>query len=212
MRGPSEPSSASSAVERTQQRADATNAEVEGAKDVGAPAAEEEAAAGPDPSARLRTWTPASATRRPYRPGHTLPLRVELSRQLRRRRTQVLFALVVLLPVLLWVAFVLAPDGPPAGSLRLVDLATSSGVNFAVFALFASSSFLLVVVVALFFGDTVAAEASWSSLRYLLAADPAGPVAASEGPRLGVALADGAAPVADRRAGGRHAGLRRATW
>ena len=38
------------------------------------------------------------------------------------------------------------------------------------FALFASASFLLVVVVALFFGDTVASEASWSSLRYLLAA------------------------------------------
>ena len=37
------------------------------------------------------------------------------------------------------------------------------------FALFASSTFLLVVVVALFFGDTVASEASWSSLRYLLA-------------------------------------------
>ena len=51
-----------------------------------------------------------------------------------------------------------------------MDLAKASGGNFAVFALFASASFLLVVVVALFFGDTVAAEASWSSLRYLLAA------------------------------------------
>ena len=54
--------------------------------------------------------------------------------------------------------------------MSLVDLAKGSGGNFAVFALFASASFLLVVVVALFFGDTVAAEASWSSLRYLLAA------------------------------------------
>src|SRR5439155_25825232 len=104
------------------------------------------------------------------RPEHTLPLRVELERQLRRRRTQVVFGLVVLLPVLLWVAFELAPAGPPTGSLTLVDLARSSGLNFTVFAMFASSSFLLVVVVALFFGDTVAAEASWSSLRYLLAA------------------------------------------
>ena len=51
-----------------------------------------------------------------------------------------------------------------------MDLAKGSAANFAVFALFASASFLLVVVVALFFGDTVAAEASWSSLRYLLAA------------------------------------------
>ncbi len=117
-----------------------------------------------------RRKPPSPVTRRAYRPEHTLPLRVELERQLRRRRTQVVFGLVVLLPVLLWVAFELAPDAPPTGSLTLVDLATSSGLNFTVFAMFASSSFLLVVVVALFFGDTVAAEASWSSLRYLLAA------------------------------------------
>jgi ABC-2 type transport system permease protein len=105
-----------------------------------------------------------------YRPGHTLPLRVELVRQLKRRRTQVAFALVGLLPVILWIAFELADDGPPTGSLNLVDLAKGSAANFAVFALFASAGFLLVVVVALFFGDTVASEASWASLRYLLAA------------------------------------------
>jgi len=114
----------------------------------------------------LAAGPPAGA----YRPGRTLPLRVELVRQLRRRRTQVTFGLVAALPVILWIAFALAPDGPPTGSLNLVDLAQGSGANFAVFALFASASFLLVVVVALFFGDTVASEASWSSLRYLLAA------------------------------------------
>jgi ABC-2 type transport system permease protein len=112
----------------------------------------------------------AATTRTPYRPGRTLSLRVELFRQLRRRRTQVAFALIALLPVILWVAFSLTASGPPGASLNLVDLAKVSGGNFAVFALFASASFLLVVVVALFFGDTVAAEASWSSLRYLLAA------------------------------------------
>jgi ABC-2 type transport system permease protein len=105
-----------------------------------------------------------------YLPNRTLPVRVELARQLKRRRTQVTFALVALLPVILWIAFSLADGGPPTGSLNLVDLAKGSAANFAVFALFASGSFLLVVVVALFFGDTVASEASWSSLRYLLAA------------------------------------------
>jgi ABC-2 type transport system permease protein len=99
-----------------------------------------------------------------------LPVRVELVRQLRRRRTQVVFGLVAVLPVILWVAFSLAPVGPPSNAVTLVDLAKGGGANFAVFALFASASFLLVVVVALFFGDTVAAEASWSSLKYLLAA------------------------------------------
>ena len=105
-----------------------------------------------------------------YVPTRTLPVRVELVRQLRRRRTQIVFGLVAALPVILWIAFTLAPAGPPSNSVSLVDLAKGSGGNFAVFALFASASFLLVVVVALFFGDTVAAEASWSSLRYLLAA------------------------------------------
>jgi ABC-2 type transport system permease protein len=113
---------------------------------------------------------PAPASRTAYRPERTLPLRVELVRQLRRRRTQVTFALMVLLPMILWAAFELAAGAPSTSSLNLVDLARGSGPNFAVFALFASASFLLVVVVALFFGDTVAAEASWSSLRYLLAA------------------------------------------
>jgi len=84
-----------------------------------------------------------------YRPRHTLPLRVELVRQLKRRRTQVAFGLVALLPVILWIAFELADDGPPTASLNLVDLAKGSAANFAVFALFASAGFLLVVVVAL---------------------------------------------------------------
>src|SRR3712207_9207261 len=53
--------------------------------------------------------------------------------------------------------------------LNLVDVATSSGLNFTLFVLFATTSFFLVVVYALFFGDTVAAEAQWGSLRYTLA-------------------------------------------
>ncbi|WP_156935161.1 ABC transporter permease [Pseudonocardia spinosispora] len=111
---------------------------------------------------------PGQAATPGYRPGRTLRLRVELARQLARRRTQVALGLVALLPVILWGAFQLSEPGPP-GSLSLVDLAKTSGPNFTIFAIFASAGFLLVVVVALFFGDTVASEASWSSLRYLLA-------------------------------------------
>jgi ABC-2 type transport system permease protein len=100
----------------------------------------------------------------------TLPVRVELARQWRRRRTQVTLALFALLPVILWIAFSVGdPPEPGAAATSLTDLAQASGVNFTVFVVFASASFLLVVVVALFFGDTVASEASWSSLRYLLA-------------------------------------------
>lgn len=104
----------------------------------------------------------------PAVPGRTLPLRTELVRQLRRRRTQVAYGLVVALPVILWAAFSFGDDEAGTSGPNLVDLASGSAPNFAVFALFAAASFLLVVLVALFFGDTVAAEASWSSLRYLL--------------------------------------------
>jgi ABC-2 type transport system permease protein len=105
-----------------------------------------------------------------YRAAATLPLRVELVRQLRRRRTVLTLGFLVVLPFLLWLAFEVGRDENDRGNATLVDLATASGGNFVVFTMFSAASFLLVVVVALFFGDTVASEASWSTLRYLLAA------------------------------------------
>jgi ABC-2 type transport system permease protein len=104
-----------------------------------------------------------------YRPRRTLPVRVEFLRQLRRRRTQIALGFLVVLPFLLLIAFKVGNGSSNRNSGQLVDLATQSGTNFTVFAMFASASFLLVVIVALFFGDTVASEASWSSLKYLLA-------------------------------------------
>ncbi|GAA3536515.1 ABC transporter permease [Nonomuraea rosea] len=106
-----------------------------------------------------------------YAPRHTLPLRVEIVRQFKRRRTMVMFGLLLALPWILVIAFQFGPQSnAPTQSLRISDLATESGLNFAAFALSVSASFLLVVAVALFCGDTVASEANWSSLRYLLAA------------------------------------------
>jgi ABC-2 type transport system permease protein len=98
-----------------------------------------------------------------------MPIRVELRRQIRRRRTQLSLGFLAILPFLLLIAFKIGNGSSNRNSGQLVDLATSSGTNFTVFALFASASFLLIVVIALFFGDTVASEASWSSLKYLLA-------------------------------------------
>lgn len=104
-----------------------------------------------------------------WSPDRTLSLRVELVRQWRRRRTRFVLAGLALFPVILALLFARERgDGPVAGT-RLVDLATSGAVNFALFVVLASSTFLVIVVVALFCGDTVASEASWSSLRYLLA-------------------------------------------
>jgi ABC-2 type transport system permease protein len=106
-----------------------------------------------------------------YDPRHTLPLLVEIVRQLRRRRTMVAFLILLVLPWILVGAFELGgPPQPGSGAPGLVDLATTGGLNFAAFSFFASAGFLLVVAVALFCGDTIASEASWSSLRYLLAA------------------------------------------
>ncbi|MGW3666251.1 ABC transporter permease [Streptomyces sp. NPDC005141] len=106
-----------------------------------------------------------------YRARRTLPLRVELLRQSKRRRTLVMGAILAVLPFVLLVAFAIGGEpGGRNGRVTLMDTATASGANFAAVNLFVSAGFLLVIPVALFCGDTIASEASWSSLRYLLAA------------------------------------------
>ncbi|MFB7274485.1 ABC transporter permease [Streptomyces sp. NPDC056244] len=107
-----------------------------------------------------------------YRARHTLPLRVEALRQLKRRRTVAMGGVLAALPFVLVVAFAIGGTPGPGENNRvtLIETATASGANFAATCLFVSAGFLLVVPVALFCGDTVASEASWSSLRYLLAA------------------------------------------
>ncbi|GGK82417.1 ABC transporter permease [Mangrovihabitans endophyticus] len=111
-----------------------------------------------------------------YRPSATLPIRAEIRRQASRRRTQLALGFMILLPLIVLLAFEFgggSNDNDRRGAEAfgsLVDLATSGGLNFALFCLAVSAGFLLVVVVALFCGDTVASEASWGSLRYLLAA------------------------------------------
>jgi ABC-2 type transport system permease protein len=106
-----------------------------------------------------------------YRPERTLRLSVELRRQFKRRRTIGVFALMVALPLILIGALQLgaSEDAQENARINLVDVATSSGLNFTLFVLFATTSFFLVVVYSLFFGDTVASEAQWGSLRYTLA-------------------------------------------
>lgn len=104
-----------------------------------------------------------------YRPGRTLRLSVEMRRQLRRRRTLLLFGFIAVLPFILVAAFELGQGESDNRGRGYVELATSSAPNFVVFALFVSGTFLLPMIVALFFGDTIASEGSWSSLKYLLA-------------------------------------------
>jgi len=101
-------------------------------------------------------------------------LATELRRQATRPRTRIALGFMIVLPLIILLAFEFGGTGDDTNNgtgafASLVDLATSGGANFALFTLLVSASFLLVVVIALFFGDTVASEASWGSLRYLLA-------------------------------------------
>ncbi len=111
----------------------------------------------------------------------TLGIGVELIRQMKRRRTLVAFLLVVALPLIVVAAVKFGPSsggngggnqggGFGDGDFDLVGLATSGAWNFALTMLLFSSGFLLVIIAAMFLGDTVASEASWSTLRYLLVA------------------------------------------
>src|SRR3954466_10962411 len=95
-----------------------------------------------------------------YRPSATMPFAAEFRRQASRRRTQLALGFMVLLPLIVLAAFEFGgnsnseDDGNGGGAFgSLVDLATSSGLNFALFCLAVSAGFLLVVVVALFCGD-----------------------------------------------------------
>ena len=121
----------------------------------------------------MSTSTPGRAA---YQARRTLPVRVELVRQLRRRRTLVAFGLAVALPLIVVAAVKLGPSssggggGFGDGDLDLVGLATSGAWNYTLTMLLFASGFLLTIIAALFLGDTVASEASWSTLRYLLAA------------------------------------------
>lgn len=106
-----------------------------------------------------------------YRARATLGIRVELVRQIKRRRTKGTFIFLALLPLLLILAFSVGSEEFEEGNpqVNLVDVATAGSLNFVLFVMFATTGFFLVVVYALFFGDTIASEASWGSLRYLLA-------------------------------------------
>ncbi|HEY7723070.1 MAG TPA: ABC transporter permease [Pedococcus sp.] len=104
-----------------------------------------------------------------FDPGRTLRFWVEVRRQLRRRRTVGIFAVMLALPLLLVLAFAVGDEPDGRRGVSLIDVATNGSLNFVLFVLFVSTGFLLVVVFALFFGDTVASEAGWGTLRYLLA-------------------------------------------
>lgn len=112
-----------------------------------------------------------------YSARDTLTIGTELIRQVRRRRTLVAVLLVVALPLIVVAAVQFGPSASGGGGgrfgdgdLDLVGLATAGAWNFTLTMLLFSSGFLLIIIAALFLGDSVASEASWGTLRYLLVA------------------------------------------
>ena len=112
-----------------------------------------------------------------YQASKTLPYRVEMYRQIKRKRTLFAYVFIVSLPILVALAVKFGTSGQSTGPTRigagtadLIGLATRGAANFTATMFYFATPFLLVAVISIFNGDTVASEASWSTLRYLLAA------------------------------------------
>jgi ABC-2 type transport system permease protein len=112
-----------------------------------------------------------------YRASKTLPYRLEMYRQLKRKRTLFAYLFVISLPIIVALAVKFGTSGNSSGPTRfgsgtadLIGLATKGAANFTVTMFYFATPFLLIAVISIFNGDTVASEASWSTLRYLLAA------------------------------------------
>jgi ABC-2 type transport system permease protein len=112
-----------------------------------------------------------------YNANKTLPYHIEMYRQLKRKRTLFAYIFVMALPIIVALAVKFGTSGNSTGPTRfgsgttdLIGLATKGAANFTSTMFYFATPFLLVAVISIFNGDTVASEANWSTLRYLLAA------------------------------------------
>ncbi len=104
-------------------------------------------------------------------------VRTEMYKQLRRPRTWVALGFVILVPIIITIALKANPpnlsdgrgggDGH-AGGPRFFYLAAQSGLLVPIATLRVMSEFFLVVIFCLFAGDSIASEAGWGNLRFLL--------------------------------------------
>jgi len=97
-------------------------------------------------------------------------VRTELTKAVRRTRTYVIWLGLVALPTLIVVAIHARGNRPGrrAEGEGLFRLAQQSGLLVPAAVLSVMSGFLLVVVAGTFAGDSVASDAAWGNLRYLL--------------------------------------------
>ena len=95
-------------------------------------------------------------------------IRNEFQKQLIRLRTYVALGLMAAIPTLLTFAFKFGNHPGNDRERTFFSVATSSGLNVPLAALSAMSVFLIPIVVLVFAGSSVAEEANWGTLRYLL--------------------------------------------
>jgi ABC-2 type transport system permease protein len=96
-------------------------------------------------------------------------IRTEFTKAAVRTRTLVIALLLIGLPTLIVVAINARSDRPRRGdSDGLFRLATQSGLLVPAAVLSATSGFLLIIIAGTLAGDSVASDASWGNLRYLL--------------------------------------------
>ena len=104
-------------------------------------------------------------------------IRVELVKQFRRPRTWVALGFVILVPIIITIALKSNPPslndgggggGGRDGGVRFFYLASQSGLLVPIATLRVMSEFFLVVIFCMFAGDSIASEAGWGNLRFLL--------------------------------------------
>jgi len=98
-------------------------------------------------------------------------IRVELLKQWRRPRTLVTLAALAAFDIVLTIAIVATGSSHTerVGDIPLYIVPGSSGFSIPVIALASTMKFFLPLAVAVFAGESVAGEAAWGSLRYVLA-------------------------------------------
>ena len=104
-----------------------------------------------------------------YTAAKTLPYRVELYRQIKRKRTLFAYAFVLSLPIIVASAVKFGPSGHSGGPTRLgsgtadlIGLATQGAANFTITMFYFATPFLLIAVVLL------SLQSQWSCFRLRL--------------------------------------------
>lgn len=92
----------------------------------------------------------------------------ELGLTFRRRRNQVLLALLGAVPVVVGVALRVSPADSGSSTPSLINQVGENGVFLSIGALFFVLPFVLPLAISVVSGDTIAGEASTGTLRYLL--------------------------------------------